>query len=86
MAKSTTLPGREDEYTGDIVIIPRHLLLAEEADDLWWLLTGWLKYEWVVEECAAVEEDGLGLEKELREEGEILSVELEELSFYRAIP
>lgn len=74
------MPRREDEDAGDVVVVPRHFLFGEEADDLRRLLGGvcWngVEDEGIVEEGAAVEEDGFGFEEELGEEGEVLGVQL----------
>ena len=75
MTKALTLPRREYEDAGKVVVIPRELLFAEEADDLrhGWLGSGVGVDEQIIEERAHVEEDGFGVEEEFGEEREILS-------------
>ena len=57
------LPGWEHEDTGKIVVIPRHLLLAEEADDLFFACHRVRVDEEQVYETGDVEEDGLVVEE-----------------------
>ena len=76
------MPGREDEDAGEVVVVPGHLFLAEEADDLLGRGVGcegaWRRrvHEEVVVEGGNVEEDGFVVEEEFREEGEVLREEL----------
>jgi hypothetical protein len=83
------LPRREDKDAGEVVVIPRHFLFGEEADDLaprlldrgdvriWVDGRGrWGVDEKVVFEAGDVEEDGLVVEEELCEEREVLAEEL----------
>lgn len=82
------LPRRKHQDTRQIVVIPTHLLLAEEAHDL--VLRNrrvtvelCIRYAWartvrdeeVIEEGCDVVEDGFCVEEELGEETEILRVE-----------
>ena len=77
MSQPSPLPRREDEDACYIVVIPAHLLLAEESHHLAIRVgCGVAEYERVVEECAGVEEDGLRFEEEFGEEGEVLGVKL----------
>lgn len=76
MTKTSSLPGWEDQDTGEVVVVPRHLLFAEEAGYLSVGVIGSLQDEGVVEEGRGVEEDGFGLEEEFGEEGEVLAVQL----------
>lgn len=88
-AEAFALPGREDQDAGEVVVVPGHFLLGEEAD----YLAAWLYdrdkigvgigrrgrrgvNEEVVLEAGDVEEDRFVVEKELGEEGEVLAKEL----------
>jgi hypothetical protein len=89
LAKALFLPRWEYQYARQIVVVPAHLLLAEEAHHLF-LLTYSIfaqagnrnircrivRDEQVVEEGRDIVEDGFGVEEQLREEAEVLSVEL----------
>lgn len=74
------LPGREDEDAGEVVVVPRHFLFAEEADGVRKRGAGGggrgVAHEEVVVEAEHVEEDGLVVEEELCEEGEVLRKDL----------
>jgi hypothetical protein len=64
------LPGREHEDAGEVVVVPRQLLLGEEAADvLSKRRAGPGVDEKKVFESRDVEEDGLVVEEELCEEG-----------------
>ena len=78
LAKAFALPGREHKDTREVVIVPAHFLLTEEADDLemWRAGASGGVDEEVVVEGGDIEEDGLVVEKELREEGQILGEKL----------
>ena len=76
------LPGREYKNTCQVVVVPAHLLLAEETDDLMRLREGCRSRGFggvdkdVVVEANDVEEDGFVVEEELGEEGEVLCIKL----------
>ena len=70
------LPWREYQYTRQVIVVPAHLLLAEEADDLVGAAGGVGGGQEVVKEGRGVVKDGLCVEEELGEEGEVLGVEL----------
>ena len=53
------LPWREHEDAGEIVVIPRHLLLAKEPDDLLFVCRRVRVHEQQVGEPGNIEEDGL---------------------------
>ena len=88
LSETTSLKGRKDQKTSEVVVVPAHFLFAVEADDLtlrWWccwvavaalLGGGGMLHQEVVEEGGDVEEDGLGVEEEFGEEGEVLGVQL----------
>lgn len=70
------MPGWKDQDTGQIVVVPGHLLLAEETNNLGAWCRG-LNEEMVVKR-ADVEEDGLVVKKEFGKEREVLGEELNE--------
>lgn len=89
LPEALLLPRRKDQDTRQVVVIPTHLLLTEEAHHL--ILKYWrvdielcIRYAWrrivrdeeVVEEGCHIVEDGLRVEKELCEQTQILRVEL----------
>jgi hypothetical protein len=89
LAQALFLPWWEDQYACQIVVVPAHLLLAEEAHHLslladsiftqasvWYTRCRIVRDEQVVEESRHVVEDGLGVEEQLREEAEVLCIEL----------
>ena len=70
------MPGREHEDASEVIVIPAHLLFAEESNDLGGSRSGWSVYEEVVIEGCHIEEDGFVVEEELGEEGDVLGKEL----------
>lgn len=81
------LPRWKDQYACQIVVVPTHLLLAEEAHDLilaYRSITiqpcvGYARCwcvcdEKVVEKCRDIVEHGFGVEEELGKETEILRI------------
>lgn len=83
------LPRRKDQDASQIIIIPAHLLLAEEADDLilshgrvsielcaGYAWRGIMRDEQIVEEGCDIVEYRFRVEEELGEETKILCVEL----------
>lgn len=76
LAEAALLPGREHEDAREVVVIPAHLLLAEEADHLRAAAGRVREDQQVVQKRRHVVEDGFRVEEQLREEGEVLRVEL----------
>lgn len=77
------MPRRENEDAGEVVVVPAHLLLAEEADNLPTLLlrvgdavVGCIVHEEVVVEGSDVVEDGFIVEEEFGKKGKVLAEEL----------
>lgn len=77
------MPRRENEDAGEIVVVPTHLLLAEEADNLPTLLlrvgdavVGYIVHEEVVVKGSDVVEDRFVVEEEFGEKGKVLAKEL----------
>lgn len=76
LSKPLPLPRWKHKNAGEVVVIPAHLLLAEEAHNLGvsrratdrggWV--GIVRHKQVVEERSHVVKDGLRVEKELGEE------------------
>jgi hypothetical protein len=71
LPKTTALKRRKYQETSQVIVIPAHLLLAEEAGHLLRLAgaarAGALDEDGVEEECAGVEEDRLCFEEEFGE-------------------
>lgn len=76
LPEAALLPGRKHEDAREVVVVPAHLLLAEEADDLRAAAGRVREDQQVVQEGRHVVEDGFCVEEQLREEGEVLRVEL----------
>lgn len=78
LAKAFALPGREHKDAREIIIIPTHFLLTEEADGLEMRRAGASRGvdKKVIVERGDIEEDGLVVEEELRKEGQILGEKL----------
>lgn len=78
LAKAFALPRREHKDAREIVVVPAHFLLAEEADGLEMWRAGASRGvdKEVVVEGGDIEEDGLVVEEELRKEGQILGEKL----------
>lgn len=58
-AETFMLPGREHEDAGEIVVIPRHLLLAKESDDLLFVCCRIRVNKEQIDEASDIKEDGL---------------------------
>lgn len=76
LAQASFLPGWKDQNASHIVVVPAHFFLAEETHDL---SLGGLRigeHEKVVSKSGDIVEDGLCVEEELSEQGEVLGVQL----------
>lgn len=76
LPQTLPLPRRENQNAGQIIVVPAHLLFAEEANDLARPGHGVGVDEQVVQKGGDIVKDGLGVEEQLPEEGQILRVEL----------
>lgn len=76
LTQATFLPGWKDQNASYIVVVPAHLFLAEEAYDLSFGVLRIRKHEKVISKCGDIVEDGLCVEEELGEQGEILGIQL----------
>ena len=89
LTQTLLLPRRENQYARQIVVVPAHLLLAEEANDLTLsnrrvAIKSCVRYarRWIVRDKEVVEEGGdvvknrLCVEEELGEETQVLREEL----------
>ncbi len=85
LAQTLTLPRREDDDAGQVVVVPAHLLFGEEANNLactFPTAVSELGRRGVVHkeeerEPLDVEADRLAVEEELPEQRSVLAVELE---------